>query len=158
MRRVVSLGRLGHNTPLVLHTAGWVRIITAEWDAAIASIVRAYDGLQQGDCLEPVQWPAAVQLGEPVDPGYDNAGVVLFALDGREFIAENQHFVLTLGATHGLVPGQRLAVFRKTMDHLWAVTELGEAVAVTVEAESATARLMRMRDTIEVGDLIAPQR
>ena len=31
VRRVVSLGRLGNNAPLVLHTAGWgVRIIAAE--------------------------------------------------------------------------------------------------------------------------------
>ena len=108
--------------------------------------------------MEPVDWPAAVQLAEPGDPDYDNAGVILFGLDGRQFIAENQYFVLTLGVTHGLVPGQRLTVFRKTLGHLRAVTELGEAVVVTVEDESATARLMRMRDAIEVGDLIAPQR
>ena len=158
VRRVVSLGRLGNNAPLVLHTAGWVRIIAAERDAALARVVRACDGLQRGDFLEPVDWPAAVQLAEPGDPDYDNAGVILFGLDGRQFIAENQYFVLTLGVTHGLVPGQRLTVFRKTLGHLRAVTELGEAVVVTVEDESATARLMRMRDAIEVGDLIAPQR
>ena len=158
VRRVVSLGRLGNDAPLILHTAGWIRITAVERDSALGSVVRACDSLQRGDFLEPVEWPDTVPLAAPGDPDYDNAGAILFGLDGRQFVAENQYFVLTLGRTHGVVPGQRLTVFRKTVGHLRAVTELGEAVAVAVEDESATARLIRMRAVIEVGDLIAPHR
>ena len=157
VRRVVSLGQLGAGTPLVLHTAGWIRIVDAERDAAIVSVVRACDALQRGDFLEVAKWPAEAPLAPPGAPDYDHPGVILFGLDGRRLIATHQHFVLNLGTMHGIVPGQRLTIFRNTLGGQRAITELGEAVAVVVDAESATARLMRVRDVVEVGDLVAPQ-
>ena len=157
VRRVVSLGRLGAGAPLVLHTAGWIRIVDAERDAAIASVVRACDGLQRGDFLEVAEWPAAAPIAAPGAPDYDNSGVIFFGLDGRSLVANHQHFMLNLSTMHGIVPGQRLTVFRHTLGGQRAITELGEAVAVAVDTESTTARLIRMRDVVEVGDLIAPQ-
>ena len=103
------------------------------------------------------EWPAVAPIAAPGAPDYDNSGVILFDLDGRSLIATHQHFVLNLGTMHGIVPGKRLTVFRHTLGDQRAITELGEAVAVAVDTESTTARLMRMRDVVEVGDLIAPQ-
>ncbi len=157
VRRVVSLGQLNAGAPLVLHTAGWIRIVDAERDAAIASVVRACDALQRGDFLEVAEWPTEAPLGPPGAPDYDNPGVILFGLDGRRLIATHQHFVLNLGTMHEIVPGQRLTIFRHTLGGQRAITELGEAVAVTVDTESSTARLIRIRDVVEVGDLVAPQ-
>ena len=65
VRRVVSLGQVGAGAPLVLHTAGWIRIVDAERDAAIASVVRACDALQRGDFLEVAEWPAEAPVGPP---------------------------------------------------------------------------------------------
>ena len=141
-----------------MHTAGWIRIVDAERDAAIARVVRACDGIERGDFLELAEWPAETPIAAPGQPDFDNPGVILFGLDGRSLIATPEHFVLTLGTTHGIVAGQRLTVFRHTLDGQDAITELGEAVAVVVDAESTTARLTQTRDAVEVGDLVAPQR
>ena len=141
----------------MLHTAGWIRIVDAERDAAIASVVRACDGLQRGDFLEVTEWPAPAPIAAPGAPDYDNSGVILFGLDGRSLIATHQYFVLNLGTMHGIVPGQRLTVFRYTLGGQRAITELGEAIVVAVDTESTTARLTRIRDVVEVGDLIDPQ-
>ena len=158
VRRVVSLGGLGADTPLVLQTAGWVEILDAERDAALARVVRACSGFELGDFLEVVEWPATSPIAPPGQPDYESAGVILFGLDSRSLIATRDHFVLNRGFIHGFAPGQRLTVFRRTLGGQRAITELGEAVAVVVDAESTTAQLTRIRDAVEVGDLIAPQR
>ncbi len=82
----------------------------------------------------------------------------MFGLDGRSLIAEHDYFVLSLGDAHGVSSGQRLTVFRHTLEDLRAVTELGEAVAVVVNTDTTTARMVRLRDIVEIGDLVAPQR
>ena len=157
VRRVVS-SRFNASGASVLHTAGWVRIVSADREVSIAEVVRVCAGLRQGDFLEPLALVENIEVLAPGEPDYDNPGKILFGLDGRSLIAENQYFVLGLGSTNDVVTGQRFTVFRHTLSGLAAVTELGEAVAVAVDGEWTTARMTRLRDVVEVGDLIAPQR
>ena len=157
VRRVVS-SRFGDAMTPVLHTAGAVRIVAVDPDMSIAEVVRLCGGLQPGDFLQPLELPESAQVLAPGEPDFDNPGRILFGLDGRALIAENQYFVLGLGSTQAVVPGQRFTVFRYTLGGLSTVTELGEAVAVVVEGDWTTARMTSLRDVVEVGDFIAPHR
>ena len=157
VRRVVS-SRFNASAASVLHTAGWVRIVGADREVSIAEVVHVCDGLRQGDFLEPLVLPADVDVHAGGEPDYDNAGKILFGLDGRLLIAEHQYFVAGLGSANDVAPGQRFTVFRHTFGGLNAVTEIGEAVAVAVDDEWTTARLTHLSGVVEVGDLIAPQR
>jgi hypothetical protein len=47
---------------------------------------------------------------------------------------------------------------RHTLGGLRAVTERGEASAVAVESDTTPARIIHLRDIVEIGDLVAPQR
>ena len=78
-------------------------------------------------------------------------------LDGRLFIAEYEFFVLSLGEADDIVSGQRFTIYRSTVDGAGVLSELGEAVAVRVDANSTTARVTDLTDLVEVGDLVAPQ-
>ncbi len=141
----------------ILHTAGWVRVIATEPNAAIAEVVGACDSLQRGDFLEPFAWPNPVDVHPRGVPDFDRPGRILTGLDGRLFIAESEYFVLNLGEGDDIVNGQRFTVYRPSVGGLQAVTELGEAVAVRVDVDSTTARLTDVRALVEVGDLVAPQ-
>ena len=158
VRRLVSPSRSMDRPATVLHTAGWVRIVAAEQAASVAQVVGICDGLQRGDFLEPLEWPEPVAVRDPGEPDYDNPGTILLGLDGRSLIAEHDYFVLGLGEDQGVVRGQRLTVFRQTIGGLRAVTELGEAVTVVVDTDATTARMLGLRDIVEIGDLVAPQR
>ena len=142
----------------ILHTAGWVHITATEREASVAQVVGVCDGLQPGDFLEPLEWPEPFAVRDPGEPDYEQPGTIMFGPDGRSLIAERDYFVLGLGTTHGASPGQRLTVFRLALGGLRAVAELGEAVAVVVDTDATTARMIRLRDIVEIGDLVAPQR
>ena len=157
VRRVVS-SRFNSSAASVLHTAGWIRIVGADREVSIAEVVRVCDGLRQGDFLEPFTLPETIEVHAAGEPDYDNPGKILFGLDGRVLIAEHQYFVVGLGSLNDVVPGQRFTVFRHTLGGFTAVTDLGEAVAVAVDDGWTTARMTRLRDVVEVGDLVAPQR
>ena len=158
MRRIVSPGRSTDRLSTVLHTSGWVRIVATERQTSVAKVVGVCDGLQRGDFLERLEWPEPFAIRDPGEPDYDRPGMIRFGLDGRSLIAEHDYFVLGLGDAHGVSPGQRLTVFRLTLGGLRAVTELGEAVAVVVKTDATTARMIRLRDIVEIGDLVALQR
>ena len=135
-----------------------MRIVGADREVSIAEVVRACDGLRQGDFLEPFALPETIEIHAAGEPDYDNPGKILFGLDGRALIAEHQYFVVGLGSLNDVVPGQRFTVFRHTLGGFTAVTDLGEAVAVAVDDGWTTARMTSLRDVVEVGDLVAPQR
>ena len=143
--------------PIVV-TTGWIRIVAVDREASIATVVRACDGMQQGDFLELVSWPElplAAALGEP---DYTDTGMVVFAPDGRFYAAAGLYVIIDLGTSRGLAVGQRLTLFRSAFGDRGPVTELAQAIAVTVAPDHATIRLTQSRDAVEIGDRVAPHR
>jgi hypothetical protein len=65
--------------------------------------------------------------------------------------------VIDGGSNAGTRLGQRLTLFRKA-GHRKRIAQLGEAIVVAVEAESATIRIESAFDAIEVGDAAALHR
>lgn len=140
------------------HTAGLVQIVWADERTAYAVVVHVCSELMQGDFLasfrpEPLRTPDAVGT-----PAYDAAIRILFADAGQLLGAARRLMVIAQGSDEGLHIGQRLTLFRATPAGGTEPFVLGEAVVVSVRADSATIRIERAIDAIGVGDWAAPQR
>lgn len=147
----------GPSRPPIVHTAGWVRVVSLGERRSLARIVYACDAIRIGDRLDPAIWPRSVTPGPVGVPQYALAGQILFALDNRSLIAPFEYFVFGVHTEADAIIGQRLRVFRDTAA---GVVDLGDAVVTDLHrgTPTATARLARTRDAVQVGDLVAPQR
>jgi hypothetical protein len=143
---------------LSIHTAGWVKIVEASPDAAIATITRACDAIQQGDYLEPFALPSVPPPMASGDPDYAHPGRVILGDDRRQMGTQNDLMVLDRGSDHGLHVGQRLTIFRPTAGGAGPVARIGEAIALTVKPETTVIRIQKTSDPIYVGDFVAIHR
>jgi len=151
-RRVPTVTRPG-----VVHTAGWISIVAADPDAAIARIDHACDGFIAGDYLEPfAPTPMPAVVATPGPPTFEGLGRLLFGTDGRRSFANGDLVVINRGAVHGVTAGARLSVFRdaKTAGPL---VPIGQVIVLTTGAETATVIADRVRDALAAGDWVAPQ-
>ena len=158
VRRISKRG-IGHEgDPVILTTAGWIRIVAADEHTSIASVIRPCTGLQLGDFLAPFDQPALPATASNGEPDYSSPGQVLFGLDGRQLLGEGHYIVVSLGSNDGMAVGQRLTIFRNPLGEGGPVSVFGSAVVVRVDTEVSTVRLVDTRDAVESGDLIAPHR
>ena len=67
-----------------IHTAGWVKIVNATDDMAIATVIHACDGILEGDYLEPY---AAPEAGPEVAILAEVDGHAVLAREGRVLVA-----------------------------------------------------------------------
>lgn len=141
-----------------IHTAGWVRIVEAQADAAIAIITQACDGIETGDYLEPFDLPVVPPTAAPGEPDYSAPGHLILGDDRRQIGGTGSLMVLDRGTDHGLKPGQRLTIYRETIGGRGPVSRVGEATALIVNAETALVRIESSRGAVYVGDLVALHR
>ena len=145
---------------LGLKTAGWIRIVATQRLAAVATVVHACAGFQLGDHLDPFEVPPLVPpLGPSSDPGTAmDSATVLFGTDGASIIATSEFLVIDRGTNQGMRLGQRLTIFREGAGPTGPVTEIAEVAIVLLSPDWATVQVLRMRDIIYAGDLVAVQR
>ncbi|MEZ5418755.1 MAG: hypothetical protein R2708_15630 [Vicinamibacterales bacterium] len=153
-----SKARPSQDTPGTVHTAGWVTVIGSDSFAALARIDHACDGFLKDDYLEPFmasELPSSV--APPGETDFSDMGRLLFGNDGRRSFANGDLIVINRGATHGVTAGARLSVFRdvKTGGPLVPV---GQAIVLTVGADTATVIADRVRDGLSAGDWVGMQK
>jgi carboxypeptidase family protein len=137
------------------HTAGVVQIVSASEHTSVGVVIYACDELMQGDWLAPFA-PEPIRAAEPAGtPAYDDAAKILYGDAGQIVGAPGRLMVIDRGRNHGIQPGQRMTLFRRSGSRRSIV---GDAVVVAVRFESATIRIVRATDVIEFGDWAAPQR
>lgn len=145
-------------TPGTVHTAGWVTVIGADNFAALARIDHACDGFMKGDYLEPFTasaMPSAVAA--PGEPTFDDMGRLLFGNDGRRSFANGDLIVINRGSTHGVTAGARLSVYRDVKSG-GPLVPVGQAIVLTVGADTATVIADRVRDGLSAGDWVGLQK
>jgi len=141
-----------------VHTAGWVRIVDATADAAIAEIVKACDAIEEGDYLEPfikADVPITTRDGEP---DFANPGHLMLGDDRRQMAARGDLMVFDRGSDHGLHAGQRVTIFRTTGGGTGPVARIAEATALVVNPQTSVIRIDKTSDAVTVGDLVAIHR
>lgn len=140
--------------PGTVHTAGWISVIAADGFAAIARIDHACDGFLKGDFLEPfTPSPMPAAIAAPSAPNFDDMGRLLFGNDGRRSFANGDIIVINRGAQHGVTAGARLEIFRDVRSG-GPLVPVGQAIVLTVGADTATVIADRVRDALTAGDWV----
>lgn len=135
---------------------GMVQIVETLKDSSVGVIVYACGEIQAGDTLEPhVAQPAFFAVADG-KPRYDEPGKITLGEHGRSAASEGQMMVIDRGVMQGVQRGQRLTIFRPRTDG--SPMTIGDAVIVSVRADSATILIGRTTDAVSVGDMIAPHR
>jgi hypothetical protein len=139
--------------PMTVRTAGWVRLLEVHEASSTAQILRACDAIGDGDYLEPftLQAVPAPLAGEP---DYADPARLLLGDERRQLGAAGTLMVLDRGAGQGVLAGQRLTVFRPTIEG-GPVRRVAEATVMTVRPGTALIRIETARDAVFVGDLVA---
>ena len=162
VRRVIEdrfTVRTTETAPLSIHTAGWVTIVEVRQSAAAAVVAESCDGIMDGDYLEPFERPAVVAASPAGTPDFDRPARVVLGDDRRQLGAGGGSLmVIDRGSDHGLTPGQRLTLFRRTLDGAGPHVPLGEAYVASTRPDTSLIRIETSREDIQVGDLIAIHR
>lgn len=144
--------------PKSIHTAGWITIVETQSDVSIATVEEACDGIEQGDYLQPLVLPQADAPPTEGVADFAHPGQIVLGDDRRQLGAAGSLMVVDRGSDHGVRAGQRLTIFRTTVDGTGPIISIGEAVIVSTQAESSLMRIQLSREAIQVGDKIAVHR
>lgn len=159
VRRVQKTGRatISAASPGVVRTVGWLKIWAVDRpDMALATVTHACDTIEIGDYLEPFAMPVMPTVSaETLKPERDNYGHVLLGEDGRRSFAKGDFFILDRGSAQGITPGAKFVIFRDKLQFQNFLFDLGDAVAVNVQENSATLQVTLSRDALRVGDYVA---
>ena len=163
VRRVVPdrfAGPAGDNVQRSsIHTAAWIRIVDAQTDSAIATVVKACDAIEEGDYLEPfVKPPVPVASEASGEPDFANPGHLVLGDERRQMGAAGDMMVLDRGSDHGLHSGQHVTIFRTTGDGTGPIARIAEGTVLLVRPETSTIRIDKTSDAVNVGDLVAIHR
>ncbi|MDH4064507.1 MAG: carboxypeptidase-like regulatory domain-containing protein [Acidobacteriota bacterium] len=140
------------------YTAGLIQVVEATPATSVAVVVYVCGEVMAGDAIEafdPLPVVAAQAGGEPK---FDDPARVVFGAFGQQMGAPRQLMVIDRGGSQGVERGQRLTIFRRSNDELAPVVRVGEGVVVVARPQSATIRIDRASEAVEVGDLIALHR
>jgi hypothetical protein len=146
-------------TPASVATTGWIKVYAIEKDMSLATIVHACDTMEVNDYLEPFVMPTVTTpVAEILKPERDNYARIMFGTDLRRSFGKGDYFIIDRGSDHGLVRGDRFVVYRDKRLHENFLYSLGDAVAVEVNAETATLQVTVSRDAFMEGDYVAVRR
>ncbi|HXG55355.1 MAG TPA: hypothetical protein VNJ03_08265 [Vicinamibacterales bacterium] len=163
VRRVID-DRFAHRSAgartLSIHTAGWITILETQADVSVAAVSEACDGVTEGDYLEPMPTATPASIGGMVggDADYARPAHIILGDERRQMGSAGDLLVMDRGTDHGLRTGQKLTIFRETMNGKGPVVTVGEAVIVTTHPETSLFRILASREAVYVGDLIAIHR
>lgn len=138
---------------------GRARVLIAQENTATAVIEYACDDVQDSDELVPWQEIPIPQRRElppfnryDVEPSGGASGHVVEFTDGVRIAGEGQVIHTDLGRASGVVPGEVVTLFRDRVD--LPRTMIGQAVILTVEPLTSTAKITLSVRELEVGDRV----
>jgi hypothetical protein len=145
--------------PISIHTAGWVTIVDARENLAVATVTHACDGVIEGDYLEPyvdpvVPQPSAVEG----TPDFGHPARIVMADERRQTGYPGLLMLVNRGSDHGVRAGQALTIYRETYDGQGPIVDVGRATVVSVRPQTALVRIDSARDAVNIGDFAAIHR
>jgi len=143
--------------PRNIRTAGWIKVYAVDDDLALATITYSCDAMRVNDYLEPMTLPTPVVPG-PVQgkPDRTSFARVVMGNDRRFEFSPGDFLVIDQGSAQGITPGAHFVIYRwkkKAPDNFLAA--IGEAVAASVQPDSATLSITAARESIVPSDLVA---
>jgi hypothetical protein len=138
--------------------AGLVQVVDASPESSVAVVVYACAEFMAGDGLAPFE-PLPVLTAEAAgEPQFDDPAHIVFGELGRATGTANQLMVIDRGYSQGVVRGQRVTIFRRSLATGGPVVRVGDGVIVAIRPQSATIRIDRANDAVDVGTLVALHR
>jgi hypothetical protein len=144
--------------PVSVHTTGMVQILETQAEVAVAIITHACDGVIEGDYLEKFEMPLAPSNQVGTAPDYTRPAHLILGDDRRQLASPGHFMVLDRGSDHGIRPGQKLTIFRTTLNGAGPVATIGSATVYTVQPETSIVKIESSLDAVYVGDLVAIHR
>jgi len=139
---------------------GRARVLMAHENSATAVLDMSCEDIVEGDELVPWETIASPTLGmlppfDTVDPRPSGGptGQIVHARDDLSVVGEGHVIYTDLGRQTGAVPGDVLVLFRDREEGLPRLV-LGQAVVLTVEPETSTAKIMYSRRESLIGDRV----
>jgi hypothetical protein len=139
---------------------GRVRILCASEDRATAVVVQACKDLHIGDRLKPIpEIPIPLARISPMNtvcdpPSGKTNGFIVNAKDYYYALGEGAVVEVNVGRDDLVQPGDFLTVYRESPEAGNPRMLLGEIGILTAEAHSATAKIVKMRYSMQIGDRI----
>ncbi len=161
-RRLVTFqrGRPSRKQPGVIHTSAWLRIYAVGEHMSLATISHACEPVVKGDYLEPFVVPT-IPPTPPRDLDkvqHDVYGHVLNGIEQTTTFGRGDFFLVDRGSKNGVKPGTRFVVYRDKHEPDVFLFEVGDALAMSVQEETATLLAIRARDSVRSGDYVAIQK
>lgn len=143
-------------TPASIRTTGWITVYAVDDEMSLATVTHACDTIEVGDYLEPLVHRTMPSVAaDQGTPERDNYGRVMPGVDFRRSFAGGDFFILNRGTDFGIAPGTAFVVYRDKKQAENFLYEIGEAVAVLVNANWSTLRITLARDEIHEGDYVS---
>lgn len=145
--------------PISVHTAGWVTIVDAKDNLAVATVTHACDGVIEGDYLEPYVDPIVPQASAVGGaPDFAHPGQIVMADERRQTGYPGLLMLVNRGSDHGVRAGQAITIYRETYNGHGPIVDVGRATVVSVRPQTALVRIDSTRDAVYIGDLAAIHR
>ena len=163
VRRVVSdrftPGMSDKIHPFPVHTAGWVEIVSANENVAVAEVRHACDAILIGDFLEPYTDPIPPEAaGVQGDPDYSHPARIVLADERRQTGSPGEMMLIDRGSDEGLRAGQMVTIYRETLSGAGPIYRLGTGQLLSVRPQTSLFRIDSSRDAVNVGDMVAVHR
>ncbi|HUP48314.1 MAG TPA: LysM peptidoglycan-binding domain-containing protein [Thermoanaerobaculia bacterium] len=139
---------------------GQLRILCAEGDRSRAVITQACREIKIGTRLKPVpQLPIPIARipslpGFCDEPSGRSAGFIVDSQDWDLALGEGNLVQINLGRDDAIQPGDFLVVYRDSPIAGQPRQILGEIGVLTTESRTATAKIVAMRRTMQIGDYV----
>lgn len=144
--------------PKSIHTAGWLTLVDAQADVSTARIAEACDGILEGDYLDPFVLPPAAGTPEAGEPDFARPAHVILGGERRQMAGAGGLLVIDRGSDHGLRPGQRLTIYRDTLNGSGPIARIADAFVISTQADTSLIRIEKSSDSVQVGDKVAIHR
>ncbi len=150
---VMTPGKVSRSNPATIRTTGWIRVWAVDEDMSLATISNACETVDTGDYLEPFVLPTvptpSTATGKPERGNYAS---VLSGQDRRTAFGVNDYLLIDRGSSQGVSLGARFVLYHDQRVPKNFLFEIGEAVVVNVQSDTATLRVVRAIDAIAAGD------
>ncbi len=160
--QVLQIIEIGANVPGIRGNLGYgrgrARIVRVEGDRFLAQIEKSCGPVRLGNGLLPFEKKGTV---EGKDLGYRGilqggdvlTGRIIVLPDDHDQIGANSYALIDRGLEAGLQPGQQLTVFGAEGAGK-SPQAVGNAVVIGVGRETATIKILSLKDVIRKGDLV----
>jgi len=142
-----------------IQRSGWLVVLAAQEETAIAEIIQPCIEVLAGDYLLPFE-PVPVPLLPVQEPAHrltpetgNTRGHIVSSLNGHLTLGQGLLVSLDLGEEDGIIPGNVFTIYRYVYPGVQRKI-LGELAVLTVREKTSTAEILSSVDIIDIGDEI----